>query len=149
MDCTSAYIFGFDYGTNLIEDSEAKNYYLEAFDHGLDGFFWLTEFSRTTAWLRRLGVHLVSDACYGSAPVYESLGSEKSMATKRSLMRKSSGAEAPNDTANPIVYAHYRQNLEKANLRPSAVLDQSVASEMMDHLYAAHEVKGNTLTYIM
>ena len=60
MDCTNAYFFGLDNGTNFIEDPKEKEL-LKSFELGMSRLFWLVEAPKMATWLSCLGMQLVSD----------------------------------------------------------------------------------------
>src|SRR5271170_7386121 len=116
MDLTTAWFFGLDNGTNLLQNHTAAHEIFTAFGEipTFVGFFWLTELSTITRFLQRIGIHLLPKAAFSSQHLIQQWCSEMCEAARSTAIQLSVN-EKPARTTYPVVYTHLRQGLEKSN----------------------------------
>lgn len=147
MDFITAYLFGLRDSSNFLQDVETRKKWL-AIHHSTKGYgFWPLEFPRFFKWLERLGIQLVDPKVFSASDEVKELCLQ---------MLKDVEALPREDTkfTKPVVYEQISGQL-RASLNPdyaengASLLHLSVASELMDHMFAGTETSGWTLTYIM
>lgn len=143
MDLVNAYLFGLRNSTNFIQDSAARDWFLERF-HGRKEFsFWSQEHPRFTAFLARLGYRL-SPAWLDTANK-DIEGWCTAMCDAAAV--SDPATEKPQDM--PVVYRALRTSLAKSDMAPAnANLETTLASELLDQLGAGNETSAITLLYL-
>lgn len=155
MDFATAYLFGIQNGSNFLEDIETRRNWLEMFQSRRPYAFWAAEFPGLVSVLTFLGrlklqgtPHWLDTATIGM----ESWCLEMCKAAKLSAHSVVSAKSSEKTmSTNPVVYDQLSRSLSaSAPKNPSPVPQELViASELLDHIGAAHETTGITLTYII
>ncbi|CAO2655882.1 Nn.00g046850.m01.CDS01 [Neocucurbitaria sp. VM-36] len=145
MDIVTGYIFGLNASSNLIDNPEQLDWFLDLYNSRRSYNFWPQEFPELTAFVeKRLGYRLTPkwvDEANGEIEKWTAKMCERANA------RLSSGAG--NSESLPVVY----QQLVNALSRETKENDTSptvlLASEVLDHLAAGFDTSGITLTYVV
>jgi hypothetical protein len=158
MDFICAFIFGIQNVANFLQDSKTCKRWLELRSivkwHG----FWSMEFPRLTSLLTYIGIHLeppwlgsvwdeITDLC---------LGMLQSVDLSSEIQSNGPGEDHKGRIyTKPVVYDQLLSQLNSSSCKQASVpLSQSqlrltMASELMDHIFAATDTTAWTLTYIM
>ncbi|KAK4505818.1 hypothetical protein PRZ48_003783 [Zasmidium cellare] len=149
MDSFMAFQFGLKLGSNFLQDTRERDWYMNAFFGRRKWYFWSDNFSGLVGGLLKMGVHLV--------PKWITVANEEQADW---VLKKCDQAEemiasgqgiATGDEPTPFIQ-------ERAAMRKAGGDDKSdskdypyrweLASEMYDHSAAAMETSGDTLTYV-
>lgn len=157
MDFFTSYQFGRERGSNFLQDTREREWYLKHFFATRPYLYWIAEQPGVTEFLRRFGVRLVPKWCDESIEALERWNLGRCDGAER-LLSQDGLVEAGN---MPIVYDQLRSAMEKADSdskmdgeRTVLTHEQRVkrrleiASEMFDNQAAAIETSGITLTYV-
>ncbi|EFX06222.1 cytochrome p450 monooxygenase [Grosmannia clavigera kw1407] len=162
MDTFTGYQFGLAGGTNFLQDTDERRWYLRAFSERQPWAFWRAELPRLTAWAQHLGLRLV--------PHWVAKDSADLETWQMALCDRAEARMATASTVSvqdvPVVFGHERAAFAKhddpetpSSSRPRQLAQKSqparpdvhrleIASDMYDYNAAAHETSGNTLTYL-
>lgn len=157
MDFITAYLFGLKNGSNFLKEEVYRKHWFHLY-HGRKAYtFFPQELPHFTAFLGKLGIHLVPTWVNDANRELEQWTQERCDITsayiKNGLLAKD------NDPANePVVFNAMLTGIskeEKLRGQESVLKNEtlkypelSIASEMIDHLAAGHETSGITLTYL-
>jgi cytochrome P450 len=140
MDVTSAFLFGLGNGTSFLLEPKEKAM-LSRFEESISAFFWILEMPFLVKWCGLLRIPPLSNKVQKSLQAIEDLVTGIAAGTKQNIFDAKD--------AHTSVYAHMRDKLQPSFPPDSTDLDKTVASEMMDNLFAGHEGAAVTVTYLM
>ncbi|KAK0617060.1 cytochrome P450 [Immersiella caudata] len=154
MDFIAAYVFGIDYGTNLLKDKGYRDHLLEMYKARNDYGIYDQELTWLTGFCRKIGIPF----CPGWV---DDANRELGEWCKRLCAAKAESSESSGVTGNDnscVVWNALVSGLEKeaeANgkdsiLYPTTLSNMrlSVTSELFDHVLAGQETSGLTLSYL-
>jgi len=158
MDFICAFIFGIQNVANFLQNSKTCKRWLELRSISKGYGFWSMEFPRLTSLLTYIGIHLeppwlgsvwdeITDLCLGmlqSVDLSSKIQSNGPVEDQKGRIY-----------TKPVVYDQLLSQLKSSSCKQASVpLSQSqlrltMASELMDHIFAATDTTAWTLTYIM
>ncbi|KAN0096812.1 putative cytochrome P450 [Hyaloscypha variabilis] len=158
MDFISSFIFGVQNSANFLDDSEARKAWLARRTITKEYGFWAMEFPLLTSLLARLGIHLEPPEINSVWDEIKDLCLEMLQKTEKpskalpllSQVELKSGVQT-----KPVVYDQlFNQLSSSSDKTPSSPLSDSklrltVASELMDHIFAGTDTTSWTLAYLM
>lgn len=155
MDFVTGYQFGLAASSNLIEDDEFRNHFLNLYDSRRSYNFWPQELPEFTSFLARIGWKLVPDWVREANKGIEDWtmkmcdgASSFLTRTKATRIEDIPAEEAKNF---PAVYAQLVSGIAKSkknSLTTNPDQDRlDIASELLDHLAAGFDTSGITLLY--
>lgn len=148
MDVLSAHLFGIDRSSNLLNNEQAKNHYISAFQEYLNFDLLSLEYPRCVKFLSSLSLYKTPELITRSRKVLEQWCFGMSQSAKSSADLLIRTKQTPTSSTEPVVYTQLRKSFYGSDMSPD-LIDQAAASEMMDHLLAGHETTAITLTYTM
>lgn len=174
MDSATAYFFGLESATNFLLDENSRLQWLKHYvrSRPRDCMFYLQELPMLTRWLANIGFHLVPRSTEKYNDMVDAWCLNMCDGAEKALSCGCTTEIVPGN--NPVVYRQLKTSTSKEGLAsdakvtlncfksegstgPAAVPDLrnnrspqqlEVASELLDHIIAAHETFGTTLTYI-
>ncbi|PMD29966.1 putative cytochrome P450 [Hyaloscypha variabilis F] len=150
MDFISSFIFGVQNSANFLYDSEARKAWLARRTLTKGYGFWGMEFPLLTSWLARLGIHLEPPEINSTWDAIKDLCLEMIQKTEKSKEDLKSGVQTKS-----VVYDQFFNQLssssDKTSLSPLSESTRrlTVASELMDHIFAGTDTTSWTLAYLM
>lgn len=158
MDFICAFIFGVQNVANFLQDSKTCKRWLELRHISKGHGFWSMEFPRLTSLLMYVGIHLeppwlgsvwdeIKDLCLG---MLQSVAQSSEIQVNGPREDHKGGIYT-----KPVVYDQLLSQLKSSSGKQASIsLSQSqlrltMASELMDHIFAATDTTAWTLTYIM
>lgn len=155
MDAFMTYQFGLRYGSNFIQDTQKRQWYLNLFFSRRPYLFWVTEAPKFANRLSKLlGIRLIPKWVDEATHHLESWNLD--ICDKAEKLLSETDEISPGDY--PVIYAQERKAMRSTY--PDVVKSYSsspggiypfryqIASDMYDHNAAAHETSGDTLTYV-
>jgi cytochrome P450 len=148
MDIVNGYIFGLKASSNLIENKEQLDWFLDLYNSRRSYNFWPQEFPVFSSFVEKwLG--------YRFAPRWVDEANQEIEKWTRQMCDKAglvlaSGEENPADT--PIVYQQLSAAMAKQAKKSDVEMTDfasSLASEVLDHLAAGFDTSGITLNYVV
>ncbi|KAE9371836.1 cytochrome P450 [Stipitochalara longipes BDJ] len=158
MDFISAFIFGLQNSANFLQDSEAREAWLARRMLTKGYGFWAMEFPLLTTLLMKIGIHLEPPEVNFAWDEIKDLCLEMLQKTEKSLEapQKSLQEDLKNEIrTKPVVYdqllAQVVSSDDKTSSSPSSKSQRrlTVASELMDHIFAGTDTSSWTLAYVM
>jgi cytochrome P450 len=147
MDIVTCYIFGLKAGSNLIDDREQLDWFLDLYNSRRSYNFWPQELPRLTAFVEEwLGYRLTPKW------VDEANGEIEKWTAK---MCDGAGAVSAMEDVEkedlPVVYQQLQKGMAKEVEKKGADMQQTtaLASEVLDHLAAGFDTSGITLAYVV
>ncbi|KAF2465515.1 cytochrome P450 [Lindgomyces ingoldianus] len=148
MDIVTSYIFGLASGSNLIDNPDKLDRFLDLYNSRRSHNFWPQELPRFTKALQKwVGYRLVPKWVEEANAEIE--GWTKGMCDNAIKVLRQSGVKTKDI---PIVYQRLSTALSreaKNSDNEKADLTLSIASEVLDHLAAGFDTSGITLTYLI
>ncbi|ORY08531.1 cytochrome P450 [Clohesyomyces aquaticus] len=150
MDIVCAYLFGLASGSNLIDNPNELDHFLDLFNSRRSHNFFPQEMPELTQALQKwFGYRLVPEFVNRSNEEIESW--TKAMCDRASGLLRQSDVEIKTvDT--PVVYqqlsAAIAKEVKKSGME-KVDLDLRIASEVLDHLAAGFDTSGITLAYLV
>jgi len=151
MDFISAFIFGLQNSANFLQDSQARRRWLERRTLTKGYGFWASEFPALTTLLMKMGIHL-------EPPEINFAWDEvKDLCLDMLQKAEKSSKEGPKNgvQTEPVVYDQLLKQFNSSNdKKSSAPLSDSqsrlsIASELMDHIFAGTDTTSWTLAHLM
>lgn len=151
-DTFNAYQFGLDLSSNLIENKQERQWFVDSFLANRPWVYWMENLPGLVAWMQKIGLGIIPEQVNRSAREAYDWHLERCDKVNAALSEKFhlSGAVEK----QPIDFLRLRDALEKCEY-PSAVslpvaypYRFDIASELFDHDVAALETEGITLTYL-
>lgn len=149
MDFVMAYIFGSANGTKFIEDVKSRQWWLNTFQSRRPFSFWDAELPTLKTMLKRLGLPVVPSWVASASRDLEAwtLRYCKAAETSEAESKTESSTETGSDTI-PVVYRQMHDSIHAESNSSPYPKELQIATELHDHLAAAHETSGITLTYL-
>ncbi|KAH8672692.1 cytochrome P450 [Tricladium varicosporioides] len=157
MDAFMVYQFGLDLGSNFIENTPQREWYLRNFFIRRPYMFWTTEVPTFNSMVKKIGFRLVPKWCDKSTTELEDWNLDICDKAESILSEQA----VPDSTNVPVIYSQVRQGMRKqgqdleSTYNPNFLQAKQkyphrleIASEMFDHNAAALETSGITLTYV-
>ncbi|KAF2763202.1 cytochrome P450 [Pseudovirgaria hyperparasitica] len=152
MDMFMGYQYGSKTGSNLIQDVEKRDSFLDNFFRPRSTIFWTTEIPRINFWIERFSLKGLDNSSSVAIKAIEDWNLGLLDRAEETILNAIQGGIEDED--RPVVYETLRQKISELSLpqdKRSRLTDDKrivVASDMLDHLAAAHETSGDTLTYL-
>ncbi|TID15282.1 cytochrome P450 [Venturia nashicola] len=158
MDFVTGYQFGLAASSNLIQDDEFRNHFLDLYDSRRSYNFWPQELPGFTSFLARLGWKLVPDWVGEANKGIEEWtlkmcddASSFLSSQKATRVEDVPASEAKNF---PAVYSQLLSGMAKSKTPSPSTTNTNndqdrleIASELLDHLAAGFDTSGITLLY--
>lgn len=157
MDFVTGYQFGLAASSNLIQDDEFRNHFLNLYDSRRSFNFFPQELPEFTSFINSIGYKIVPDRIGDANKRIEDWTMEMCDAAASFLSStKASCVEEvpPEETKNfPAVYSQLISGMAKSkkdSLTTNAEQERlDIASELLDHLAAGFDTSGITLVYVI
>ncbi|KAM7202475.1 hypothetical protein V8F33_002695 [Rhypophila sp. PSN 637] len=161
MDFISAYTFGLDGGTNLLQDKPYRDHLLEVYRARAESGFYDQELPVLTRFCRRIGIPLCPGWVDAANRELEEwcLGLLDHVTARSQPFQDSEIMEASEPQHKAVVYNALVMGLDKEEgtslPSPNSTKQQqqdplrrlTLASELFDHVLAGHETAGIALSY--
>lgn len=150
MDSFMAYQFGLSLGSNFIQDTEKRKWYLHNFFCRRPYLFWTENFPKLASRLRVFGIYVIPKS---SDDATEQLAAWNLDICDRADKMLAERTDIP-PVDYPVIYANARAQFMKADGKEPPLNGQpyprrlELASDTYDQNAAAHETSGITLTYL-
>ena len=149
MDLTTAWLFGSAHRTHLLQDRVAAETILGDFKVSFMGFFWRSEFWDYLKHLQRVGIWIVPRAAYTSRLALRDWAAETFEASHATYGGDPSDRNAADlKSSSQPISIRLGQALQDTGVS-GPKLNDSVSTELLDHLLASHDVSGIVLTYLL
>ena len=142
QDFINAFFFGISRGTNLIQNIDARNRWLDLYlkSHAENLSFWSLELPNITKWFARVGIQIMPEWYVEARRNLDAWALEMVDAAENAIFTQSAKYMHVGDF--PVVYNQLRQALLKeqrgedmfTNMRPSSQQRLELASECLDHI---------------
>ncbi|KAE9967773.1 hypothetical protein EG328_007968 [Venturia inaequalis] len=159
MDFVTGYQFGLAASSNLIQDDEFRNHFLDLYDSRRSYNFWPQELPEWTSFLAKMGWKLVPDWVGEANRGIEEWtmemcdGASSFLSTAKATRVEDMPVEEVKNF--PAVYSQLVSGMAKSKqdsstTHPDKQQDRlEIASELLDHLAAGFDTSGITLVYII
>jgi cytochrome P450 len=157
MDFVTGYQFGLGASSNLIQDNDFRNYFLDLYDSRRSYNFFPQELPKFTSFLASIGYRIVPEWVEAANRGIEEWTMK--MCDGASAFLTSTKAtrveDVPAETAKdfPAVYSQLVSGMAKSkkdSLNTDAAQERlDIASELLDHLAAGFDTSGITLVYVI
>ncbi|KAJ8071021.1 hypothetical protein OCU04_001370 [Sclerotinia nivalis] len=150
MDITSAFLFGQSQATNFLQNSNEAGDFFETYQPSHYGHFWRTEFYSMARFLAWFGIHLVPKQAHKArreVKIWCANMCDGALSYLQTHVKPSFESTSAEDY--PMVYAHFRKNLQKVDSLSERNIEEMMIVELLDHLFASHDIPGITTAYVM
>lgn len=158
IDFITAYLFGLYDSTNFVQDADTRKRWLDAHYRTKEQKFLPLVLPGVNSFLATLGIDLQDPEIVVLANDVQDLCLQ-SIERIENTSRSSPDVELVDENRNwtkPVVYDHLLRNIQPTvdhipapQVEESSQLRLTIASELMDHIFAGTETSGWTLTYIL
>lgn len=145
LDTFVQWQFGKSLGSNLVENETERRMYLDGFFGIAEYTFWQYNFPNLTAWLAKIGIHLIPKSVWGGFAKVEDWNLMK-CDSAYDLLRKSGLSSGD----RPCVFEQALKGMSDLKSGSSSYPNRlELASDMFSLNSGAFETSGNTTTYLM
>ncbi|KAF2104181.1 cytochrome P450 [Rhizodiscina lignyota] len=158
MDFVTGYQFGLAAGSNLTQNVQQRDHFLNMYISRQDYSYWSQEWPELSQFVRKFGYDLTPQHVYKANKEIETwaLGMCGNAAISLSQYGSQTEKEADSPANYPVVYAQTKFAMDKEASKTASDVEKvdeaqqrlEIASEMLDHLAAGFDTSGITLTFL-